>query len=187
MIEDSVLMLLKGIGEDPTREGLLNTPRRVAKAWAETLNGRQIEAELRDGGLTTFESPATRGEMVLVRDIRFESYCEHHLMPFIGKATVGYAPRDRVIGLSKIPRIVDAFARRLQLQEKLTQEIGYFLMAYGDAEGVGVIIEAEHQCMTCRGVRKTGASMRTQWLDGTFRHNHVVRSEFLMAVNSGRL
>lgn len=171
--EGAVRKILQFIGEDPEREGLQRTPHRVAKAFSELTEGyRQDPQQILS---TTFS--AEYDEMVVVRDIKFWSLCEHHLLPFHGTATVGYLPKERIVGLSKIGRLVHCFSRRLQVQEKLTQEIANAMMEYLQPQGVGVIIKATHQCMAMRGVR-TPAEMVTSCLLGQFREPGT-RSEFL--------
>lgn len=168
--------LMRGIGEDVAREGLVGTPERAAKAFEFLTRGYQQDvAELLNGAI--FES-ANR-DMVIVRDIEFYSLCEHHILPFYGKAHIAYMPAGKVIGLSKIPRIVDVFARRLQIQENLTDQIAQCLLQVTAAEGVAVVIEARHMCMLMRGVEKQNASMVTSSLRGIFRENENVRNRFL--------
>ena len=168
--------LLTGIGEEPTLEGLRDTPMRAAKALSFLTQGyQQTVAELLNGAV--FES--ANSEMVIVRDIELYSLCEHHLLPFIGKAHVAYLPAGKVIGLSKIPRIVDMYARRLQIQENLTQQIAECIREATGAEGVAVVIEARHLCMMMRGVGKQNASMTTSTMLGRFREDARTRSEFL--------
>ena len=173
-VKDSVTRLLQFIGEDPTREGLLDTPKRVVKAWREMTEGYwQHPAEI----LATSFDGAGYDEMVVCRDIEFVSVCEHHMLPFTGLAHVAYIPKQRVVGLSKMARLVDCFARRLQIQEKMTRQIADSMQIALDPQGVGVIVQARHSCMACRGVRKQNASMVTTALTGAFRE-HAVRDEF---------
>lgn len=168
--------LLQQIGENPKREGLLKTPERVVKAFEEMTQGYKLDpAQILS---TTFDE--TSDEMVMVRDIEFVSLCEHHLLPFTGKATVAYLPRTRVVGLSKLARLVDCFSQRLQVQERLTSQITGAIMQHLRPLGAGCLIEAHHQCMSCRGVRKANATMITSSLVGTFREDVAVRTEFLM-------
>jgi GTP cyclohydrolase I len=175
-IRDSVTKILKAIGEDPKREGLLNTPNRVAKSYDELLSGyRDDPYKLINGALFEVEYD----EMVIVRDIEFYSLCEHHMLPFIGRAHVAYIPNKKVIGLSKIPRIVDMFARRLQVQERLTQQIGEFLNEALHPHGVAVVIEALHLCSMMRGVKKHDSRMTTSSMIGYFRNNLGTRAEFM--------
>jgi GTP cyclohydrolase I len=170
-----VATLLRELGEDPHRDGLVDTPDRVARAWREMTEGyRQDAAAILDA---TFDV-GPYDQMVVVRDIEFWSLCEHHLLPFHGMATVGYLPGDRVVGLSKIGRLVNCFARRLQVQERLTQQIADAMNEHLKPKGVGVLINATHTCMAMRGVR-LGADMVTSALLGRFRDDAVLRSEFL--------
>jgi GTP cyclohydrolase I len=173
--------LLNYIGEDPTREGLVDTPRRAAAAFEFLTRGyRQTAAEVVNKAL--FESDTE--EMILVKNIEMYSMCEHHLLPFIGKAHVGYLPNGKIIGLSKTARIVDVFARRLQVQENLTTEIAEALMEHTGARGVGVVIEAQHLCMMMRGVEKQNSLMKTSCLLGTFRTDPTTRAEFFSLIHS---
>ena len=174
--EDAVRTLLGEIGEDPTREGLRATPERVRRMYDELTSGYATDpnALINDA---TFD--VAYDEMVVVRDIEFFSLCEHHLLPFHGRAHVGYLPRGRVIGLSKIPRIVDMYAHRLQVQERLTVQIADLLMERLDPKGVGCVVEALHLCTVMRGVRKQGATMVTSAMLGRFRSDEKTRSEFL--------
>jgi GTP cyclohydrolase IA len=168
--------LLQAIGENPDREGLVRTPARAAEALRFLTQGYGQDVESLING-AIFESP--NEEMVIVRDIELYSLCEHHLLPFIGKAHVAYIPSGRVIGLSKIPRIVDVYARRLQIQENLTQQIGDCIQHATGARGVGVVIEARHLCAMMRGVEKQHASMITSVMLGAFREDPRTRQEFL--------
>jgi GTP cyclohydrolase I len=173
---ESIERLLDAIGEDPSRDGLQRTPGRVARMYEELLSGyRQDPYKLVNGAL--FEEGYD--EMVVVRDIEFYSLCEHHLLPFIGHAHVGYMPRGRVIGLSKIPRIVDMFARRLQVQERMTRQIAEFLNELLDPLGVAVVVEGLHLCATMRGVKKHDARLTTSAMLGAFRSSLATRQEFL--------
>jgi GTP cyclohydrolase I len=168
--------LMRGVGEDIGREGLVGTPQRAAKAFEFLTRGyREDIAALLNGAI--FES-ANR-DMVIVRDIEFYSLCEHHILPFFGKVHVAYLPKGRVIGLSKIPRIVDVFARRLQIQENLTDQIAQCIQEVTGAEGVAVVVEARHMCMLMRGVEKQNASMVTTSLRGGFRENESARNQFM--------
>ena len=173
-IEAAVKRLLKAIGEDPRREGLKDTPRRVAEMYEEIFGG--ISADPRKH-LKVF-STKNQDEMILVRDVPFYSMCEHHLMPFFGVAHVAYIPRDKVVGLSKIPRIVDMFARRLQVQERLTNEVADALQEALDPVGVIVVFEGAHSCAALRGVKKHGVNMLTTAKRGEFRTNRDLRDEF---------
>jgi GTP cyclohydrolase IA len=173
--------LIEGLGEDPDREGLRDTPTRAAKAMQFLTRGySQSLADIVNNAL--FESKID--EIVMVKDIELYSLCEHHLLPFIGRCHVGYLPNGKVIGLSKIARIVDMFARRLQIQEQLTQQIAEAIMNSAGARGVGVIIEARHLCMAMRGVEKQNSVMKTSVLLGSFRDNPPTRSEFLQLIGS---
>jgi len=181
-IEKSVRDILVAIGEDPEREGLLKTPHRVAKAYAELLEGYRTDPiKLVNGA--TFK--ANYDEIVIVRDIEFNSLCEHHMLPFLGRAHVAYLPKGEVIGLSKIPRIVDMFSRRLQIQEKMTRQIADFLNTLLQPRGVAVILEAVHMCSMIRGVEKHDARMTTSCMLGAFRNNEATRMEFLDNISRG--
>jgi GTP cyclohydrolase IA len=179
--EDAVRTLIKWAGDDPDREGLRATPARVARAYEEWFSGYQDDP--RAYLQRTFEEVAGYDEMVLLRDIRFESHCEHHLAPIIGRVHIGYLPRKRVVGISKLARLVAVFARRLQIQEKMTAEIAQCLNAGLKPYGVGVVVEATHECMTTRGVHSTGVTMVTSRLLGAFRTQPQTRQEFLSALN----
>jgi GTP cyclohydrolase I len=175
-IQKAVRKILKNVGEDPEREGLLKTPDRVARMYDELLQGYRIDPEkLINDAIFSVDYQ----EMVLVRDIEFYSLCEHHMLPFIGSAHVAYIPNGKVIGLSKIPRIVDMFARRLQVQERMTQQIADFLMQVLNPLGVAVVVEGAHMCSMMRGVKKANARMITSSMRGSFRDNEKTRSEFL--------
>jgi GTP cyclohydrolase I len=178
--EEAVRVLIRWAGDDPEREGLLDTPSRVAKAYDEFFSGYAIDpASL----LTrTFSEVDGYDEMVVLKDIRFESYCEHHMVPIIGKAHIAYLPDKSVVGLSKLARLVDAYAKRLQIQEKMTVQIADMLNATLHPKGVGVILEASHQCMSTRGVHKPGASMVTSRMLGAFRDDPSTRREFLSII-----
>jgi len=171
--------LLLEVGEDPNRDGLLKTPERVSRAWADLTSGYNMNAkELLNGAL--FD--VTYDEMVIVKDIELFSLCEHHLLPFYGKAHVAYIPRNKVIGLSKVARLVDMFARRLQVQERLTREVADAIQDAINPVGVGVVCEARHLCMMMRGVEKQHSSTITSAMLGDFRDNHKTREEFLALV-----
>ncbi|MEA3215307.1 MAG: cyclohydrolase [Acidimicrobiia bacterium] len=175
-IERGVVDILREIGEDPEREGLVGTPGRVARAYAELTAGYHVDpVKLINDAIFTVDYD----EMVVVRDINFYSLCEHHLLPFYGHAHVAYIPHGRVIGLSKIPRIVDMFARRLQVQERMTVEIADFIERVIGPRGVGVVAEGIHMCSVMRGVRKENARMVTSAMRGSFRDDEKTRSEFL--------
>jgi GTP cyclohydrolase I len=176
----AVETLLRWAGDDPNREGLLGTPDRVVKAYEDFFRGYAVDpVELLQ---RTFEEVEGYDEMVLLRDIRFESHCEHHMAPIIGRAHVGYLPKSRVIGISKLARVVDAYARRLQIQEKMTVQIARAIDEVLQPKGVGVVIEASHQCMTTRGVHKPGTSMVTSRMLGRFRSDAATRREFLALI-----
>jgi len=179
--ERAVRTLLQWAGEDPDREGLLETPKRVAVAYRDWFAGYSIDpAEyLR----RTFEEVAGYDEMVVLRDIEFESHCEHHMAPIIGKAHVGYLPTNKIVGISKLARVVDGYARRFQVQEKLTAEIAACIDDVLKPRGVGVVVEAAHECMTTRGVHKRGVSMITSKMVGIFRSDARTRSEFLRFID----
>jgi GTP cyclohydrolase IA len=179
-MEKSYLEIIKAIGENSTREGLVDTPQRAAKAMAFLTEGyKKTVDEVVNNAL--FESEAN--EMVVVSSIELYSLCEHHLLPFIGKAHVAYIPNGKVLGLSKIARIVDLYARRLQIQEQLTTQIADTIMSVTGALGVGVIIEAKHMCMMMRGVQKQNSIMRTSAMCGTFESNQATRDEFLSLIS----
>lgn len=175
--ETAVRTLLRWAGEDPAREGLRDTPKRVVNAYQDWFAGYSNDpgAYLR----RTFEEVEGYDEMVVLRDISFESFCEHHMAPIIGRAHVGYLPSDRVVGISKLARVVDGYARRFQVQEKLTAQIAGCINEVLKPRGVGVVIDAVHQCMTTRGVHKRGVSMVTSKMLGTFRADASTRAEFL--------
>lgn len=174
-MESLVKQMLTSLGEDPNREGLLKTPNRVAKAWEFLTRGyRQSEEEIINGAL--FE--AHSHHMVIVKDIEIYSMCEHHLLPFFGRCHIGYIPRDKVIGVSKLARLADMFARRLQIQERLTQQIADALMKHLRPLGVSVVIEAQHLCMMMRGVEKQNSLMITSAVLGCFHDSAPTRAEF---------
>ncbi len=181
-IESAVAEIISAIGEDPSREGLVRTPERVANAYSEMLAGYRVDpvALLNDA---VFE--VTYDEMVIVRDIEFYSLCEHHILPFIGRAHVAYLPNGRVIGLSKIPRIVDMFARRLQVQERMTRQIADLLNELLHPRGVAVVLEGLHLCSMMRGVKKHDARMTTSAMLGHFRKSMATRQEFLDNISRG--
>jgi GTP cyclohydrolase IA len=174
--EASIRQILAEMGEDPARDGLRETPARVRRMYAELTAGYHVDPERLIGG-AIFE--VDYSEMVVVKDITFHSLCEHHLLPFFGRAHVAYIPEGRVIGLSKIPRIVEMYARRLQVQERMTKEIADFLMDRLEPRGVGVVLEASHLCAVMRGVRKPGTIMTTSHVLGLFRTADRTRAEFL--------
>ena len=174
--EDAVRVLIRWAGDDPTREGLLDTPKRVAKSYREFYAGYEIDP--RDVLSRTFKEVSGYDEMVMLRDIEFESHCEHHMVPFTGKAHIAYLPACKVVGISKLARLVDAYARRLQIQEKMTAQIATTLNEILQPKGVAVVIEAVHQCMTSRGVHKHGSIMQTSHMLGRFREDARTRQEF---------
>ncbi len=181
-IEKAVEAIIKAVGEDPQREGLQRTPERVASAYSELLAGYRTDPiELLNGAL--FD--VNYDEMVIVRDIEFYSLCEHHMIPFLGRAHVAYLPNGRVIGLSKIPRIVDMFARRLQVQERMTQQIADLINELLNPRGVAVVLEGVQQCSMMRGVKKHDARMTTSSMLGHFRKNMATRQEFLDNISRG--
>ena len=179
---DAVDTLIRWAGDDSSREGLAGTPERVVRAYENFFEGYATDpvALLQ----RTFEEVEGYDEMVLLRDIRFESHCEHHMMPIIGCAHIAYLPERRVVGISKLARVVDAYAKRLQIQEKMTAQIANTIAEVLEPQGVGVVIEATHQCMTTRGVHKPGASMVTSRMLGAFRDDHRTRREFLSLIRS---
>lgn len=182
LILGAVEQILAAIGEDPTRPGVKDTPDRVARMYAELLDGyRQDPVEILNGAV--FDEDYD--EMVVVRDIEFYSLCEHHLLPFLGRAHVAYLPKGRLLGLSKIPRVVDMFARRLQVQERMTRQIAEFIHGVLDPLGVAVVIEGLHLCATMRGVKKHGARMTTSAMLGAFRSHAPTRQEFLNNISRG--
>ncbi len=180
--EAAVRTLLRWAGDDPDREGLLDTPGRVVRAYEEWFKGYDEDpvAMLQ----RTFEEVEGYDEMVVLRDIRYESYCEHHMAPIIGKAHVGYIPTDRVVGISKLARVVNAFAKRLQVQEKMNAQIAQTLMDVLQPQGVAVVLEGEHHCMSTRGVHKPGVSMVTSTMLGAFREDRETRREFLSIIGN---
>lgn len=182
--EQAIRTLLSWIGDDPEREGLKGTPSRVVRAfedWFSGYNEDPVEFLRR-----TFYEVDGYDEMIVLRDISFESHCEHHMAPIIGKAHVGYLPNNKVVGISKLARVVEAFARRFQVQEKMTAQIANCIKDVLRPQGVGVVIEATHQCMTTRGIHKEGVSMVTSQMVGTFRKDARTRAEFLRMIGSER-
>ena len=178
--EDAVRTLIQWAGDNPEREGLLQTPARVARAYREYFSG--YESDPMQILATTFSEVDGYDEMVVLKDIRFESYCEHHMVPIIGRAHVAYLPEHRVVGISKLARLVDVYAKRLQIQEKMTVQIADALNTVLQPKGVAVILEAAHQCMSTRGVHKPGASLVTSRMLGAFRDDPSTRREFLSIV-----
>ena len=179
--EEAVRTLLRWAGEDPAREGLLETPKRVVEAYSDWFSGYANDP--REYLKRTFEEMAGYDEMVVLRDIEFESHCEHHMAPIIGRAHVGYLPTTKVVGISKLARVVDVFARRFQVQEKMTAEIARCINDVLQPRGVGVVVEAAHECMTTRGVHKRGVSMITSKMLGSFRTDARTRAEFLTFID----
>jgi GTP cyclohydrolase I len=181
---EAVRTLIRWTGDDPDREGLLATPDRVVKAYGEFFSGYAEDPV--DTLSRTFGEVEEYDEMVVLRDIPLESHCEHHMVPFTGVAHVGYLPDRRVVGISKLARVVDIFSKRLQIQEKLTRQVADAIQSVLQPHGVGVVIEATHACMTTRGVHKTGVKMVTSCLLGAFRDDATTRSEFLSMIHSGK-
>jgi len=181
--EEAVKTLLLWAGEDPSREGLIDTPRRVAKAYEDWFSGYNLDPI--QFLARTFEEVDGYDEMIVLRDITFESHCEHHMAPIIGKAHVGYLPNNKIVGISKLARVVDAFARRFQVQEKLTAQIAQCIESVLKPKGVGVVVDAVHQCMTTRGIHKAGVSMVTSQMLGAFRNDARTRAEFLGVIGKG--
>ena len=183
MLEDLVKQTLVEIGEDPEREGLIKTPERVAKSLKFLTRGyTQDINEVINGAIFTQDCD----DMVIVKDIEFYSLCEHHMLPFFGKCHIGYIPKGRVFGVSKLARLVDVFARRLQIQERMTQQIAQQIFEIIEPEGVGVVVEAQHLCMRMRGVEKQNSQMITSSMLGSFRKETATRMEFLSLVNAHR-
>ncbi|MBO3760194.1 GTP cyclohydrolase I FolE [Ciceribacter sp. L1K23] len=180
--EEAVRVLLRWAGDDPTREGLLDTPKRVAKAYRELFSG--YEADIHDILGTTFEEVAGYDDIVLVKDISFFSHCEHHMVPIIGKAHVAYLPNGRVLGLSKIARVVDVFARRLQTQEAMTAQIAEGIDSALQPRGVAVMVEAEHMCMAMRGIKMSGSTTLTTTFTGEFKGNAAEQARFMSMIRS---
>src|SRR6201996_5748277 len=180
--EHAVHTLLRWAGDNPEREGLRDTPARVARAFEDWFSGYGQDPE--DYLKRTFEEIEGYDEMVVLKDIRFESHCEHHLAPIIGRAHVGYLPTKRVVGISKLARVVEAYARRLQVQEKMNAQIANTIQRVLRPKGVAVVIEAAHQCMTTRGVHKTGVTMVTSTMLGAFREQDSTRKEFLAVIGN---
>ena len=177
---NAVKTLIEWAGDDPTREGLVETPQRVLKAYNEFFSGYEMDPE--EILEKTFEEVEGYDEMVIVKDIRVESHCEHHMVPIIGKAHIGYIPDKRVVGISKLARLVDVYAKRLQTQETMTAQIGQSIEKVLKPRGVAVIVDAAHQCMTTRGVHKMNSSTVTSCMKGIFRDKETTRSEFLNLV-----
>jgi len=180
--EEAVRTLIRWVGEDPQREGLKDTPARVARGYEDWFSGYANDPEAYLA--RTFEEVHGYDEMVVLRDIRFESHCEHHLAPIIGRVHVGYLPDEKVVGISKLARVVDAYARRLQVQEKMNAQIANCIQHVLEPKGVAVVIEASHQCMTTRGVHKPGVVMVTSTMLGAFREDARTRREFLNMIGN---
>ena len=178
--EAAVRTLIRWAGDDPDREGVLDTPARVARSYRELFAG--YETDPRSYLERTFEEVGGYDELIVLKDIRFVSFCEHHMLPVVGRAHVGYLPTDRVVGISKLARVVHGFARRLQIQEKMTSEIALAIQEVLRPQGVGVVVEAEHSCMTLRGVNTAGSSLTTSHLSGVIRDDARTREEFLRLV-----
>jgi len=182
---EAVRTLIRWAGDDPSREGLLETPERVVRAYGEWFAGYAEDPE--QILATTFEETDGYDEMVVLRNVRFSSHCEHHMAPIIGRAHIGYLPRHRVVGISKLARLVEVYARRLQIQEKMTAQIAQAIKDVLEPAGVGVVIEATHQCMSTRGVDKPGASLITSQMTGAFRNDASTRREFLAAIGNPQM
>jgi len=180
--EKAVHTLLRWAGDDPAREGLVDTPARVTRAFEDWFSGYYQDPE--EYLTRTFEEIDGYDDMVILKDIRFESHCEHHLAPIIGRAHVGYLPTRRVVGISKLARVVETFARRLQVQEKMNAQIANCIQKVLEPKGVAVVIEASHQCMTTRGVHKSGVTMVTSSMFGAFRDNSDTRKEFINIIGN---
>jgi GTP cyclohydrolase I len=180
--ERAIHTLLRWAGDDPEREGLRETPARVARAFEDWFSGYGEDPE--EYLERTFEEVDGYDDMVVLKDIRFESHCEHHMAPIIGRVHVGYLPRNKVVGISKLARVVETFARRLQVQEKMNAQIANCIQKVLEPKGVAVVIEAAHQCMTTRGIHKTGVTMVTSAMHGEFRKNPLTRREFLSVIGN---
>jgi GTP cyclohydrolase I len=180
--EAAVRTLIEWVGDDPDREGLVETPERVVRAYKELFSGYEIDP--RDYLRRTFDEVGGYDELVILKDIRVVSFCEHHMLPFLGKAHVGYLPRNRVVGISKLARVVQGFARRLQIQEKLTADIAEAIQDILEPKGVGVVLISEHSCMTMRGVNTPGSRLTTSHLLGEVRDDPRTRQEFFELVRS---
>jgi len=180
--EKAIRTMLLWAGDDPTREGLRDTPSRVARAFEDWFSGYNEDPE--EFLSRTFEEVNGYDDMVVLKDIRFESHCEHHLAPIIGRAHIGYLPNNKVVGISKLARVVDVFARRLQVQETMNAQIAHCIQNVLEPKGVAVVIEATHQCMTTRGVHKPGVTMVTSSMSGDFRTNPLTRREFLSVIGN---
>ena len=183
--QEAVRTLIRWAGDDPTREGLLDTPERVVNAYGEWFSGYWEDPT--EVLAKTFEETEGYDEMVVLRNVRFNSHCEHHMAPIIGRAHIGYLPRHRVVGISKLARLVEVYAKRLQIQEKMTAQIAQAVMDVLQPQGVGVVIEATHQCMSTRGVDKPGSTLITSQMTGAFRDDASTRREFLAAIGNPQM
>ena len=181
--ETAVRSLLRWAGEDPSREGLLYTPKRVAKAYEQWFKGYDLDPD--EYMARTFKEVCGYDELIVLRDIEYESHCEHHMAPIIGKVHVGYLPNGKVVGISKLARVVEAYAKRFQVQEKMTAQIAGCIQRALQPLGVGVVVEGSHECMTTRGVHKRGVSMITSKMLGSFREDARTRAEFLRFIDVG--
>ena len=179
---EAVKTMLAWAGDDPTREGLLETPKRVVKAYEEFFSGYNMDPD--EILNKTFEEVAGYDEMIIIKDIRLESHCEHHMVPILGKAHLAYIPNNRVVGISKLARIVDVYGKRLQTQETMTAQIANSIQRVLDPKGVAVVVDAGHQCMTTRGIHKTNATTITSQMLGVFRSDYRTRSEFMNLINN---
>lgn len=179
---EAVKTMLAWAGDDPTREGLLETPKRVVKAYEEFFSGYNMDPD--EILNKTFEEVAGYDEMIIIKDIRLESHCEHHMVPILGKAHLAYIPNNRVVGISKLARVVDVYGKRLQTQETMTAQIAESINKVLQPKGVGVVIDAGHQCMTTRGIHKTNATTITSQMLGVFRSDYRTRSEFMNLINN---
>jgi len=182
--ESAVRTLLRWAGEDPAREGLLDTPKRVAKAYEQWFKGYELDPD--EYMARTFKEVCGYDELIVLRDIEYESHCEHHMAPIIGKVHVGYLPNGKVVGISKLARVVEAYAKRFQVQEKMTAQIAGCIQRALQPLGVGVVVEGSHECMTTRGVHKRGVSMITSKMLGSFREDARTRAEFLRFIDVGQ-
>jgi GTP cyclohydrolase I len=182
--ESAVRTLLRWAGEDPTREGLLDTPKRVAKAYEDWFKGYEVDPD--EYMARTFKEVCGYDELIVLRDIEYESHCEHHMAPIIGKVHVGYLPDGKVVGISKLARVVEAYAKRFQVQEKMTAQIARCIQDSLHPKGVGVVVEGSHECMTTRGIHKRGVSMITSKMLGSFREDARTRAEFLRFIDVGQ-
>lgn len=180
-VEDSVKTILRFLGEDPSREGLVDTPKRVRKSWEKLYGGYKLKAE--DVLGTSFSEYGSYDEMILLKDIDFFSTCEHHLLPFTGKVHIAYIPKQKVVGISKLARLVEMHARRLQIQERMTADIAKDIERILEPLGVAVLVEGQHYCIKARGIEKINSVMTTSSLSGVFKSNSMARSEFLTLVN----